>query len=204
MNVCHTLVDTCWFLKHCSCFPPRSKWKGQGRGVLYIEVLPDFILSLQYCANVLDMDQQCSKRSLNQLNIGSTHPLLSSSFFIYLFFFQKVLNWVASLIVAPVSNKLLSAAAKYFPSWLFGPEHLLPFFWPPVVCFFGLLEKSFNTSPCRLKLRCAYETDDQEHLFGIIFWSYTQCNVIWVISVTNHSLLLPLKSLFMPFFFMLS
>lgn len=59
---------------------------GKRRGVLYIKVLPDFLLIVQYCANVLDMDQQCSKRTqrnLSQLNIGLTHPLPSSlSFFL--------------------------------------------------------------------------------------------------------------------------
>lgn len=44
-------------LSTAAVFPLRSKWKGQGRGVLYSEVHPDFILSVQYCAKVLDMNQ---------------------------------------------------------------------------------------------------------------------------------------------------
>lgn len=78
-------------LSTAAVFPPRSKWKGQGRGVLYVEVLPDVILSLQYWAKVLDMDQQCSERmaeksKTTQYWFDSPFAVIVIIYFIFFFF----------------------------------------------------------------------------------------------------------------------
>lgn len=73
-------------LSTAAVFPPRSKWKGQGRGMLCFEVLPDFILSGQYCAKVLDMDQQCSKRMAEKSK--PTQYWFDSPFAVIIIFFN--------------------------------------------------------------------------------------------------------------------